>query len=39
MLLLLVVEEVAVVVLDVEVEQAPDVVDQALLDAVEVVTC
>ena len=39
LLLLLVVDEVAVVVLDVEVLQAPDVVDQALLDAIEVVTC
>ena len=39
MLLLLVVDEVAVIVLDVEVEQAPDVVDQALLDVVEVDAC
>ena len=39
MLSLLVVEDAAVVALNVEVEQAPDVVDQALLDAVEVVTC
>ena len=38
LLLMLVVEEVAVVVLDAE-EQAFDVVDQALLNAVEVVTC
>ena len=39
LLLLLVVEEVAVVVLDVKVEQALDVVDQALLGAAEAVTC